>query len=73
MANKIRVLIEVDGVQTPVLFSKLEGANVTQTEDVQQTIHLNNVDDAVRDALAAVGIDGRFFLHKEWAENPIEE
>ncbi len=56
MKHKIRILLEVDGVQTPILFHRYddEKQEHTHVEDPQLTEHMNNVDDAVRTALGRV-------------------
>lgn len=53
--RSIRILLEVDGKQTPILFHRYEGGQAIKVEDPQYTHHMNNVDDAVRDALDAIG------------------
>lgn len=58
--HRIRILLEIDGVPTPISFPA-SGAGGTEpgepTEDPQLTYHLNNVDDAVRAALYAAGFE----------------
>ncbi len=52
--RKIRILLEVDGVQTPIMFYRYDGED---SEDPQLTHHMNNVQDAVKAALQNIDIE----------------
>lgn len=50
--NKMRILLEVNGVATPILFHSLdEKRQPIKVEDPQLSCHMNNIDDAIRTAL----------------------
>lgn len=51
--NKMRILIEVDGIQTPILFYRWDNDKKESTlvDDPQLTHHMNNIDDAIRTAI----------------------
>lgn len=57
ITKRVRILLEIDGIQTPILFHRHENGKACRVEDPQLTHHMNNVDDAVRDSLHNAGIE----------------
>lgn len=50
--RRFRLILEVDGKQKTIFFHRFYNQHVTQVDDPQYTHHMNNIDDAVRKALA---------------------